>query len=61
MKKIVITFDKRGGSKMEAFGFTGTDCIAATKSIEEAIGKAEERKMKGGGPDQVVAEATVQA
>lgn len=46
MKKIVVTFDKKGGSKIEAFGFTGGACLAATKDIEEAIGKAESRKMK---------------
>lgn len=46
MKKIVVTFDKKGGSKIEAFGFTGGACLAATKDIEEAIGKAEGRKMK---------------
>jgi hypothetical protein len=49
MKKIVVTFDKRGGSKIEAFGFTGSGCLQATKDIEEAIGKAENRKMKSGG------------
>jgi hypothetical protein len=46
VKKIVIVFDKRGGSKVEAFGFTGSACLEATKSIEEAIGKVGDRKMK---------------
>lgn len=48
MKKIVVTFDRKGGSKIEAFGFTGGACLAATKDIEDAIGKTEGRKMKGG-------------
>lgn len=58
MKKIVVTFDKKGGSKVEAFGFTGGACLAATKDIEEAIGKAEGRKMKGAS-DTVQAEQLV--
>ena len=58
MKKIVIVFDKNGGSKIEAFGFTGGDCLRATKDIEEAIGKAEGRKMKTG-PDGVQSEQVV--
>lgn len=58
MKKIVITFDKRGGSKIEAFGFSGGACLAATKDIEDAIGKTSGRKMKNG-PDTVQAEQKV--
>ncbi len=58
MKKIVVTFDKKGGSRVEAFGFTGAACLAATKDIEDAIGKTEGRKMKGG-PDNVEAVNTV--
>ena len=49
MKKIVITFDEQGGSSIEAFGFTGGECLKATKSIEEALGKAGKRTMKTGG------------
>lgn len=49
MKKIVVTFDKKGGSKIEALGFSGAGCLQATKDIEDAIGKAENRKMKDGG------------
>lgn len=58
MKKIVVTFDIHGDSKVEAFGFTGGACLAATKSIEEAIGKASKRTMKSGG-DGAEAKATV--
>lgn len=51
MKKIVIVFDKKGQSTIEAFGFSGGECLKATKDIEEAIGKAEGRKMKSGSGD----------
>lgn len=46
MKKIVVTFEADGESTVEAFGFSGGDCLAATKTIEEAIGKVGSRKMK---------------
>jgi hypothetical protein len=59
MKKIVITFDKKGKSTVEAFGFSGGDCLKATKDIEDAIGKAEGRKMKSTGGGTVEAKQTV--
>jgi len=43
MKRIVITFDNVGGSRIEAFGFKGAECLAATKSFEEVLGKATSR------------------
>ena len=46
MKKIVITFDTQGGSEIEAFGFSGGECLKATKSFEDALGKVTSRKMK---------------
>ena len=46
MKQIIATFDKAGNVKIEAFGFQGGECLAATKSIEDAIGKLVSRKMK---------------
>lgn len=55
MKKIVMTFDKKGETKIEAFGFTGGACLAATKSIEDALGGVENRKMKSGGGGEVEA------
>ena len=61
VRKIVVTFDLNGGSSIEAFGFTGTECIRATKSIEEALGKAGKRVMKSGGGDKVESKQTVGA
>jgi Protein of unknown function (DUF2997) len=55
----VVTFDKRGGSKIEAFGFSGSACLAATKSIEDAIGAVGDRKMKSSEATPVVAEQKV--
>ena len=60
MKKIVVVFDKHGGSKIEAFGFSNQGCLQATKDIEEAIGKTTGRKMRVG-PDSVQAEQKVSA
>jgi hypothetical protein len=58
MKKLVITFETDGNNTIEAFGFTGGECLKATKSLEEALGKVGSRTMKseaGGG--KVVAKA----
>ncbi len=48
MKRIVVTFAPNGNTKIEAFEFSGGACLAATKDIEEAIGKVQERKSKVG-------------
>lgn len=58
MKKIVFTFDKHGGVKQEAFGYSGSACLADAKPIEDAIGKTVSRKMKTG-PDGVQSEQVV--
>jgi Protein of unknown function (DUF2997) len=60
MKKIVITFHK-GQSSIEAFGFTGGECLKATKSIEEALGKVDKRTMKSGSGGSVTEKAMVSA
>ncbi len=33
MKKIEIEYNKDGSLKVEAFGFEGTSCLAATKEL----------------------------
>jgi hypothetical protein len=38
MKKIKVTIDQLGGSTVEAIGFNGVGCVAATSKIEEALG-----------------------
>lgn len=61
MRRIEVTFDSQGNSSIEAFGFTGSACLSATKSIEEAIGKIEHRAEKHGGGDDVKSKAVVSA
>lgn len=46
MKKIKITVDRDGNATVEAFGFKGRSCLAATKAIEDALGKVKSRKEK---------------
>jgi hypothetical protein len=48
MKSIEIDISPKGEVKIEAFGFQGGACLAATKEIEAALGKVEGRKMKEG-------------
>lgn len=38
-KRIEITVDPDGNSQVETKGFTGGDCIAASKFVEQALGK----------------------
>jgi hypothetical protein len=38
-KRIEITVDAKGNSIVETKGFTGTDCVEASKFIEQALGK----------------------
>lgn len=48
MKTIEVDVSPQGDVKIEATGFVGGACLAATREIEEAIGKIEKRKMKEG-------------
>lgn len=47
-KKIIVTIDKMGNSKVEADGFNGVGCEAATGPIEQALagGTGVERTYK---------------
>lgn len=38
MKSIKVTIDQLGGATVEAVGFNGVGCIAATSKIEAALG-----------------------
>jgi hypothetical protein len=46
-KKIDVVIGKNGEINIEASGFTGNDCLAATKALEEALGVAGEHTRKG--------------
>ncbi|QEG24797.1 DUF2997 domain-containing protein [Mariniblastus fucicola] len=38
-KRIEITIDTKGNSQVETKGFTGSECVEASKFVEQALGK----------------------
>ncbi len=46
MKSIEVIIDEGGELSIEAFGFSGSDCEAATRFLEEALGRCGCRKRK---------------
>lgn len=46
MKTIEVTISPKGEVVIDAKGFTGNECIAATKPIEDALGTATKRQPK---------------
>jgi hypothetical protein len=45
-QQIVVTISPEGDTKIEAIGYTGGSCAAATKPLEEALGVVADRKLK---------------
>ena len=45
-KIIEVTVDRKGAVKIEASGYEGGDCLKATKTLEEAMGKMNKRTLK---------------
>ena len=39
MKRVEIIVDSKGNSKVETKGFSGSECVEASKFIEQALGK----------------------
>ena len=39
MKRIEIIVDPNGSSKVETKGFSGSECVEASKFVEQALGK----------------------
>ena len=39
MKRVEIIVDPKGNSKVEAKGFSGSECVEASKFVEQALGK----------------------
>lgn len=46
MKRVEVVIDADGNSKVEAFGFSGSGCLDATKAIEDALGGVTEDVKK---------------
>jgi hypothetical protein len=46
MKTIIVTVSSTGETTVEAEGFKGKGCEAATKAVEEALGKRTGRRYK---------------
>jgi len=46
MKTVIIDIDPDGGIKVEAHGFKGPGCEAATKAFEQALGTPGRRTKK---------------
>lgn len=46
MKKVTVTITPDGETKIEASGYTGTECLKDTKPLEEALGITGERTAK---------------
>ena len=47
MKRIEITVDNAGNSQVETKGFSGSECLKASKFIETALGKQKTNKRTG--------------
>ena len=45
-QQIVVTISPEGEAKIEASGFVGATCTAATKPLEEALGVSAGRQLK---------------
>ena len=39
MKRVEIIVDPKGNTKVETKGFAGSECVEASKFIEQALGK----------------------
>ena len=39
MKRVEIIVDPKGNSKVETKGFAGSECVDASKFVEQALGK----------------------
>ena len=47
MKRIEIIVDAKGNSEVQTKGFSGNDCVAASRFIEDALGKQTSQRKTG--------------
>ena len=47
MKRIEIIVDAKGNSEVKTKGFSGNDCVAASRFIEDALGKRSSQRKTG--------------
>ncbi|MEZ6088233.1 MAG: DUF2997 domain-containing protein [Pirellulaceae bacterium] len=45
MKTIEITIAANGQAKVETKGFAGSECLAASRFLEQALGKRSEQQL----------------
>jgi len=45
-KEIMITIDPEGNTTVEAFGYTGPECLEATEAFEKILGASAGRQKK---------------
>jgi hypothetical protein len=45
-RKIIVTANPDGSSKIEAQGFPDGSCLKETESLEQALGKVQGRELK---------------
>lgn len=46
MKRIEVTISPKGETKIEAFGYVGDSCRAATKQLESSLGTCSSKSLK---------------
>ena len=46
LQEIEVDIDRLGNVQLKLHGFSGTRCLDATASLEDALGTVEEREMR---------------
>lgn len=47
MKRIEIVVDAKGNSEVQTKGFAGSDCVVASRFLENALGKQTSQRTTG--------------
>jgi hypothetical protein len=46
LPKLIVTVDQEGNVEIDAVGFSGNECLAASKPFEKALGNIAHRTIK---------------